>query len=228
MSDEKKVNKIVPSKLENLMYKFLYKYVGERIPENVTPNQVTGLGALFGLFGIISSFVAIYNRFFLIGTIVGLVGHLVCDDLDGYVARKRKMTSTAGAYFDLLTDILHITFLIIGMSYAGVVKPLIALWMVPVYAIIIFTSMNSILYLNEFPFPRLGPIETHMFFAGICIVTMIFGTEDVVRIRDFLIIKDFGFNITDIVFILGCIPMYFEMIRLQIQLFKDLKRKDNM
>lgn len=221
MSD---IQKIVPSKLENAMYGILYKYVGEKIPEGVTPNQITLLGALFGLGGIICGAMAGISRFFLAGTITGVIGHLVCDDLDGYIARKRKMTSLAGGYFDLLTDILHITFLIIALSLSKVVNVNVAIWLAPVYALMMFTSMNSILYLKKFPFPKLGPIETHLFFIAIAILTMIFGTEPVISFKAFS--KDYGFNFADLIFIFGGIPMYYEMIRLQIELFKDLQKED--
>ena len=86
----------------------------------MTPNQMTLIGALGGLFGIICAFLARINTLFLIGTIVGLLTHIICDDLDGYIARKRNMTSTAGTFFDLITDILHITYLLIGLSFSGI------------------------------------------------------------------------------------------------------------
>lgn len=215
-----KVKKIIPSKLETGFQQILYKTLGKHIPKNMTPNQITLIGALGGLFGILCAFLSKINILFLIGTILGLLCHLICDDLDGYVARTRKMSSKAGGYFDLLTDILHITYLIIGLSFAGVVNFKVAIFLVPVYALIIFTAMNYILYLNEFLFPRLGPIETHMFFILLCIGSMILGTNSILNI------KDIGFKFADIVFIVGGIPMYYEMIRLQIQLFKRLSLKD--
>lgn len=223
MSDknkEEKVKKIIPSKLETGFQQVLYKTIGIHIPEKMTPNQITLIGAIGGLIGIVCAFIAKFNPLFLIGTICGLICHLICDDLDGYVARTRNMTSKAGGYFDLLTDILHITYLIIALAFAGFVSFEIAIFLVPVYALIIFTAMNYVLYLKEFLFPRLGPIETHLFFIVICIGSMIF---------DNAVITICGFEIkfADIVFILGGIPMYYEMIRLQIQLFKRLKLKDN-
>ena len=145
---------------------------------------------------------------------------MICDDLDGYVARTRNMTSTAGGYFDLLTDILHITYLIIALAFAGFVSFKISIFLVPVYALIIFTAMNYILYLKEFLFPRLGPIETHLFFVVLCIGSMVLGTNDIININGF------GLKFADVVFIVGGIPMYYEMIRLQIQLFKRLSKKD--
>ena len=224
MSDknrEEKVKNIIPSKLETGFQQFLYKTIGIHIPKKMTPNQITLIGAIGGMIGITCGFAAKLNPLFLIGTICGLLCHLICDDLDGYVARTRNMTSKAGGYFDLLTDILHITYLIIALAFADFVSFEIAIFLVPVYALIIFTAMNYILYLKEFLFPRLGPIETHLFFIVICIGSMIFGGNAIITI--------YGFEIkfADIVFILGGIPMYYEMIRLQIQLFKRLKLKDN-
>ena len=151
MSDKKKeekVKKIIPSKLETGFQQFLYKTVGVHIPKNMTPNQITLIGAIGGLIGIVCAFIAKWNPLFLIGTTCGLICHLICDDLDGYVARTRNMTSKAGGYFDLLTDILHITYLIIALAFAGFISFEIAIFLVPVYALIIFTAMNYILHLN--------------------------------------------------------------------------------
>ena len=97
---ETEVKKIVPSKLENAFYPIVYNTFGKMIPKNMTPNQMTLIGALGGLFGIICAFLAKFNTLFLIGTIIGLLTHIICDDLDGYIARKRNMSSTAGAFFD--------------------------------------------------------------------------------------------------------------------------------
>ena len=218
---ENKVKKIIPSKLETGFQQLLYKTIGKYIPKNMTPNQITLIGAIGGLIGIICAFLSKINPLFLIGTILGILCHLICDDLDGYVARTRNMTSTAGGYFDLLTDILHITYLIIALSFAGFVSFKISIFLVPVYALIIFTAMNYILYLKEFLFPRLRPIETHLFFIVLCIGSILFGTTDIVNIMRV------GLKFADMIFIIGGIPMYYEMIRLQIQLFKRLSKRDD-
>lgn len=221
-SEEKtgEVKKIIPSKLETGFQQLLYKTIGKHIPKSMTPNQITLIGALGGLVGIICAFLAKINALFLIGTILGMLCHLICDDLDGYVARTRNMTSKAGGYFDLLTDILHITYLIIALAFSGFISFEIAIFLVPVYALIIFTAMNYILYLKEFLFPRLGPIETHMFFIVLCIGSMICGQSGI------LAVGEFSFKFADIVCLVGGIPMYYEMIRLQIQLFRRLKLQD--
>ena len=215
------VRKIVPSKLENAFYPIVYNTFGKIIPPSMTPNQMTLLGALAGLFGIICAFLAGIHKLFLIGTILGLCARIICDDLDGYIARTRNMSSDAGAFFDLLTDIPHITYLLIALAFSGIVSFEVVVFLVPVYALLMFTAMNYIRYLNEFLFPRLGPIETHLLFIAICILGMIFGTKPVVEL------SACSLKVTDLVFIAGGIPMYYEMVRLQIQLFNRLKARDS-
>lgn len=220
MKEKEKMKKIVPSKLENFSYQVIYNTFGKIIPKNMTPNQMTFLGCMGSLFGIICAFLSIYNRLFLIGTIIGLLTHLICDDLDGFIARRRNMSSESGAFFDLLTDIMHITYLLIALSFSQVASFEITIFLVPVYALLMFTAMNYIRYFNEFLFPRLGPIETHLLFILICILTMILGTNPIINIFNF------SLKIADILFLLGGIPMYYEMIRLQIQLFKRLNLEE--
>ena len=218
---EKEVIKIVPSKLENAFYPIVYNTFGKMVPKNMTPNQITLIGVLGGLFGIVCALLSKLNILFLIGTIIGLLTHIICDDLDGYVARKRNMSSAAGAFFDLLTDILHITYLLIALSFAGITSFEITIFLVPVYALLMFTAMNYIRYLNEFLFPRLGPIETHLLFIVICILSMIFGTESILELYSLKL------KVADIILIIGGIPMYYEMVRLQIELYRRLSVKDH-
>ena len=94
-NDENKVKKIIPSKLETSFQKLLYKTLGKYIPKKMTPNQITTIGAIGGFIGIICAFLGKLNPLFLIGTILGLLCHLICDDLDGYVARTRNMSSSS-------------------------------------------------------------------------------------------------------------------------------------
>ena len=91
--------------------------------------------------------------------------------------------------------------------------------MVPVYALLMFTAMNYILHLNEFLFPRLGPIETHLFFALICVI----GIADCSWTGRFC---GLVFNPEDIIMLVGGTLMYYEMIRLQVQLFRRLRKCD--
>lgn len=216
-----KVKKIIPSKLETGLQQFLYKHVGPYIPKSMTPNQMTMIGAFGGLFAIICTLLTNITPYFFIGVICGTLLHLFADDLDGYIARSRNMASKGGQYLDLITDIIFSTFLLIALGLSNYCNIKIAIFLVPVYGIIIVTAMHYILHLNEFLFPRLGPIETHICYVAISIGCMIFKTNYLIKIGNL------GFKFTDLVMIIAGIPMYYEMIRLQIQLFKRLNRMEN-
>jgi len=75
--------------------------------------------------------------------------------------------------------------------------------------------MNEIHYLKIFRFPTVGPLEAHIYMIVLCIIGMTL-KEPVI----------YGLRAADIIAILGGIPMCFEMFRLQIKLFKDLKEEE--
>lgn len=214
------VKKTIPSKLETGVQQFLYRHLGKHIPQWMTPNQMTSIGALGGLFAIIATFLTRISPLFFIGTLAGLITHLVADDLDGYIARNRGMSSKAGAYFDLITDVLFSTFLLIAFGFSPYANLAVMVFAVPVYGIVNVTAMNYILYCNEFLFPRFGPIEAHLSYALLAILSMLLGTRTLFQLGGT------AFMVTDIVAIVGLIPMYYEMIRLQIQLFRRLQKQE--
>lgn len=214
------VKKIIPSRLETGFQQFLYKHIGKYIPKSMTPNQITLIGALGGLCAVISTLLTHISPLFFIGTITGSAVHLIADDLDGYVARTRGMSSKAGAYFDLITDVLISTFLIIAFGLSPYANIEIMVFAAPVYGIVNVTAMNYIIYFNEFLFPRLGPIEAHITYAMMAVLSMIF------KAKTLFSVFGIGITIADIIVFAGLIPMYYEMIRLEIQLFRRLKEAE--
>ncbi len=221
-NEEKKgVEKVIPNPLERLLDKITINTIGKIIPSFVTPNMMTSFGAIGGAIGIVCAFLAKIHPLFLIGSCFGVCAHLVCDNLDGHIARKKNMMSKSGAYYDLLTDILHLTYLLIGLAFCEAINIKIVIFLVPVYALIIFTSMNEIHYLNKFSFPTLGPSETHLFFLALLIGSMITGC------RPLFNFKGIDIRFGDIVAVIGGIPMYIEMIRLQVTVFLRIRKQDN-
>lgn len=214
------VKKIIPSKLETGFQQFLYKHIGKHIPEKMTPNQMTLIGALGGVFAILCTLLTHISPFFFLGTMAGLLVHLVADDLDGYIARNRNMSSKAGAYFDLITDVMFSTFLLLAFGLSPYANMEVMAFAAPVYGIVNVTAMNYIIYFNEFLFPRLGPIEAHLTYGAVAVLSMIFRSES------FFCIFGLEIMIADIVLVIGLIPMYYEMLRLQIQLFRRLRESE--
>ncbi|MBP0971484.1 MAG: CDP-alcohol phosphatidyltransferase family protein [Oscillospiraceae bacterium] len=214
------VKKMIPSKLETGFQQFLYQHVGKHIPKSMTPNDMTLVGALGGLAAVIFTLLTNLSPWFFLGTIAGVAVHLIADDLDGYIARNRGMSSRAGAYFDLITDVLFSTFLLLAMGLTPYCSMKLAAFAAPLYGVTNVTIMNYIIYFNEFQFPRLGPIEAHLSYAAVCILGLIFRTKEIVTIGSV------GFTVMDLIMLIGMIPMYYEMIRLQIRLFRRLKETD--
>lgn len=213
------VKKLIPSKLETGFQQFLYKHIGKRIPKSATPNQVTLVGALGGLFAVICTICTNISPIFFLGTIAGVAVHLIADDLDGYVARSRGMSSRAGAYFDLITDVLFSTFIILAFGLTPYCSMAIAAFAAPLYGVINVTIMNYIIYFNEFQFPRLGPIESHLAYVGAALLGMIFQDNEIT-------VFDIDFTVIEIVTLIAMIPMYYEMVRLAVRLFNRLDKKD--
>lgn len=211
------VKKIIPSKLETGFQQFLYRTLGKHIPKNMTPNQMTAVGALGGLFAIISALLSNLSRWFLIGTIAGLLTHLIADDLDGYIARTRGMSSRAGAYFDLITDVLMSTFLLLAFGLTPFAHLAPAAFAAPLYGIMNVTMMNYIIYFNEFQFPHLGPVEAHIGYIAFCILAIIF------KNRAVFTLFGIGATVGDVLIVLAMLPMYYEMIRMACALFSRLK-----
>lgn len=214
------VKKLIPSKLETGYQKFMANHLGKRVPKNMTPNQVTGIGVLGGAFAIVCALCANLSPFFLIGTIFGLFVHMTADVLDGFVARSRGMSSRAGAYFDLIGDVLISTFLILAFGLTPYSHIELAAFGAPLYGVINVTMMNYIIYFNEFQFPRLGPIEAHIAYSVFCISAMVIGS------RTLFTVFGIGIMIGDILMIIAMLPMYYEMIRMAFSLFHRLKELD--
>ncbi|MDE6594236.1 MAG: CDP-alcohol phosphatidyltransferase family protein [Oscillospiraceae bacterium] len=222
MSEQKNpVKKIIPSKLENSFQQFCYKHFGELIPKGLTPNNVTALGAGFGGLAIICTLLTHISPLFFIGTIAGLILHHTADTLDGYVARKRGMSSKAGAYFDLITDVMFSTFFLIAFGLSPYASIEVMAFTAPLYGIVNVTAMNYIIYFNEFLFPKFGPIEAHLAYIGICILSLCFGTNELFALGHFRVMA------ADVAMCIGLILMYSEMIRMQIQLFRRLKKEED-
>jgi phosphatidylglycerophosphate synthase len=211
------VKKMIPSKLETGFQQFLYKNVGPHIPKGMTPNMMTTVSALGGVFAIAMTLMTNVSRLFWLGTIAGLAVHLVADDLDGYIARSRGLSSKAGAYYDLMVDILFSTFLLISIGLTPAAHLLPMAMAAPLYGIMNVTMMNYIIYFNEFQFPRLGPIEAHISYTVIALCAMIFEGRRVFRLCGY------GVTVVDIISVIAMIPMYYEMIRMMIALFRRLE-----
>ena len=87
----------------------------------VTPNQITVVGFLIGLFAVPFIILNWWNI-----ALACIIGNRVCDGLDGELARYQKSSSSAGGFLDICLDFLF--YASIPLAF-GIAAP--AQWGVP-------------------------------------------------------------------------------------------------
>ena len=210
--------KTVPSVMERKFSDFTYKFAF-LIPETVHPNVVTTVGIIAGLLGSLCFFLGTFSKYFFIFSILGLLIHIVCDNLDGYMARTRNQKSLRGGFFDVMSDTLVCTFtlLFIGLSSYGNIE--IAAFGAPLYGVHMLCTMHYIMIYNEFPFPPFGPFEIHVTYITIAILNMIFGPVTVFHIGSFPVM------LLDLIILPLVIGAAAEVCRMGFTLFFRLKKE---
>ena len=99
----------IPPKYDNPIDNIFYDFVDPTLPifhnMNFTPNGITTLGLLFGL----AACCSLYNKQFVPFAIMYLISYYL-DFMDGAYARKYKMTSEFGDWYDHIKDLslIHI------------------------------------------------------------------------------------------------------------------------
>jgi len=100
----------------------------------ITPNQVTFVGLLFGIFAGIA---LLFNEQLL--SIIFLAIHLLLDGIDGALAIFDKKMSFQGGVFDNIADLISLFFFTLGVLSLKLINPLLALWF-------IFTYISNIVF----------------------------------------------------------------------------------
>lgn len=210
--------KTVPSLLERKFADFNYKFA-YLIPETVHPNVVTTFGIIAGLLGSLCFFLGTFSKWFFVGSIIGLLIHIVCDNLDGYMARTRNQKSLRGGFYDIMSDTLVCTFtlLFIGLSSYGHLE--FAAFGAPLYGIHMLCTMHYIMIYNEFPFPPFGPFEIHLTYIIVAILNIILGPVTLFHIGSFPIM------LLDVIMIPMLLGAAAEVCRMAFTLFFRLKKE---
>jgi len=217
MEGQEKIDKQIPSVLENAFAKLTDRWA-DRLPGWMTPNQITAAGFALGTAGAACFALASLCRWLFIGAIVGVTAHILADNFDGYVARKRGKCSRAGAYFDIMSDVLVTTFCIIGIGLGGYAKIRIAIFLVPLYGIYYITALHSIYLLGTFPFPRMGPFAIPLSFIAVAVLNLVFGEITIE-------LGSFSFNVTDCFLAGGLVIEAIELTELGVKLVRALEKR---
>lgn len=93
----------LPQKYEDIIDNIIYKLVPtmSNILDPLTPNTITFISLIFGLISVNK----IYNDYYYQAILFYMLSYLF-DCIDGYHARRKKLVSKFGDYFDHISDIL--------------------------------------------------------------------------------------------------------------------------
>jgi len=173
---------------------------------HITANQITFLGIVFMLL-----FIAFIKVNILLSGLF-LIISILCDGLDGVLARYQKTASDKGKFIDIVTDNFNTFLFVIGIAYAGIAN---VLYLIPyVYLMLLSKSLrvfvNSFDYKSDWYFKGVAgllPNLVNYTGYGLFLVSIIFLPT---------IILDYFFALGSLILIGDSIYYFFKIINLRI------------
>jgi phosphatidylglycerophosphate synthase len=167
------VTKIDPSPLTPLA-RALAAWIIPRTPAWVTPNQITVLGLLVNMVGGAAFYLASFQRELLFVSMLMLVLNWVADNLDGELARARRMTSERGFYLDIVLDQFGVMLVCLGIVFSSYAHDfaLLMLYLLT-YPLMTFMTMMHIIMRGRFPLGRLSPAEGRVGLIVLALLTYV-------------------------------------------------------
>lgn len=107
MNNSRKISQNDENPIDNILYDISNELIKVFKIFNFTPNMITTLSLLITLIGLYY----INNGYYKTGSILYFIGYFF-DCMDGSYARTYNMTSKFGDYYDHISDIIKIIFLV--------------------------------------------------------------------------------------------------------------------
>lgn len=142
--------------------------VARRLPESVTPDRLTLLGAAAQLMAGVGYALARLNKLWLLAVIGFLFLNWLGDSLDGTLARVRnRQRPRYGFYVDHMIDSFGSLALMGGLALSGYMHPAIAIGLLVTFLLLSIQSYLATYTLGEFQlsFWSFGPTELRILLA---------------------------------------------------------------
>ena len=142
--------------------------VARRLPESVTPDRLTLLGAAAQLMAGVGYALARLNKLWLLAVIGFLFLNWLGDSLDGTLARVRnRQRPRYGFYVDHMIDSFGSLALMGGLALSGYMHPAIAIGLLVAFLLLSIQSYLATYTLGEFQlsFWSFGPTELRILLA---------------------------------------------------------------
>jgi len=164
------VTKTDPSLLTPIAHRIAAVII-PRLPAWVTPNQVTISGFLCNIVCCAAFFLASFNGAWFALAIACLVANWIADNLDGELARARKLTSERGFYLDLVTDQFGVITVCLGIAFASYTNTVFMLFLLLSYPLLSFLTLMHIVMRQRFPLGRFSPAEGRLLLIVVALLT---------------------------------------------------------
>lgn len=142
--------------------------IARRIPEPISPDHLTLLGAAAQVMAGVGYALAHTNKFWLLAVIGFLLLNWLGDSLDGTLARVRnRQRQRYGFYVDHMIDSFGSLALMGGLALSGYMHPLIAIGLLIAFLLLSIQSYLATYTMGEFQlsFWSFGPTELRILLA---------------------------------------------------------------
>lgn len=143
-------------------------WLAERTPKPIGPDHLTVLGFAAQIGAGFCYAMALWNRYWLLGTIACLALNWLGDSLDGTLARVRQqLRPRYGFYVDHMVDSFGAWALMGGLALSGYMHPWLAMGLLLAFLLLSIQSYLATYALGEFrlSFWRFGPTELRILLA---------------------------------------------------------------
>jgi len=144
------------------------------LPAWVTPNQITVSGLLVNVVCSLSFYLASFRRELLFVACTCLVLNWVADNLDGELARARRMTSERGFYLDLLVDQFGVAIVCLGVAFSNYGYTPLLLTLTLTYPLMSYVTLLHVVMRQHFPLGRITPAEGRLGLIALALLTYFF------------------------------------------------------
>lgn len=156
------------------------KWLVERVPSWMTPDQLSALGVAGAALGAFGFACALSSRSFLLLSVVGLVMNWLGDSLDGKLARERGIErKVAGFMLDNGLDMISYFLLAIGFALSGLLQPVFPFLLLALYMMLSNLALARLVGRGVFDLSMgyIGTTELRVIFLVLALLLSVLSNE---------------------------------------------------
>lgn len=156
------------------------RWLAERVPSWMTPDQLSALGVAGAAFAAIGFACALSSRAFLLLSVAGLVMNWIGDSLDGRLARERGLERKVGGFMlDNGLDMISYFCFAVGFAVSGLVNSLFPFLLLSLYMMLSNLSLARLVEKGIFDLSTgyIGTTELRVIFLILAAILFALSSE---------------------------------------------------